>query len=828
MYYAIRFLDTALLPASSPEGYPKIIKSGIKEEPPVRNSPAITGPCGIATLLYWIGRPQLLERLFDVDGTESFRLRVHTGRDWLNDIYVKRQGRDVEIGFIVDKLWAQDAVRYKIEHEDGSPYRSGKWTPLSVTTHGTEWETDSKSVAVQSAAIAKAIWWWNYHTFPDIDVSWSGITTSEEEDLATWLLERKVRLAEEAENETSERHEDSPNEYYQDRLACRADCGEKKPSLQCTKCRVTPLLVREMIGSITKRTAALKCFRLGSSEQLRVSTEVGAPHAKNLLSVPRGSSSKHPRACVTAYEEARAALIDEDRALRRDRSQRTPEEARADQLIRDIRAAEASTIWKQEHPSIPHPFPGMEFLTGREIIVKTKLFALLSKMPKGALLHCHLDGTVNVPVLLKLALKQPALHVRVSQKLTVSSIGSVLPEFRGLPPNEFSDAPGLTDEAYEAGRWVSLRTARETFDASLGGPEGFDKWVVGAMTINPTEAYKTHNTIKKIWQKFTSTFIVSTGLIRFAPIFPEYVREFLKSSIDDGISYIEARVNFLYKYMVGADGQENVPHREWLLMFDRVLSEVKAEMKEQGREPEFIGAKIIYSTIRFITPKELEWYLEDCIALKKEFPHLIAGFDLVGDENELKPLIDYIEPLQWFRVRQKEEGVDIPFIFHAGETLGDGTPTDSNLYDAILLGTKRIGHGYSLVKHPKLVETCRQKGIAIEVCPISNEILRLTSSMPMHPLPILLNNGVPVALCSDDPSVFGNMGLTFDFFQVLVASELTGLSTLGQLARDSLEHSTLNEDEKRRAILLWEKQWNGFVSWMLEQEQNLPSQVYKN
>ena len=43
---------------------------------------------------------------------------------------------------------------------------------------------------------------------------------------------------------------------------------------------------------------------------------------------------------------------------------------------------------------------------------------------------------------------------------------------------------------------------------------------------------------------------------------------------------------------------------------------------------------------------------------------------------------------------------------------------------------------------------------------------RLTSSMPMHPLPVLLNNGVPVALGSDDPSVFGNMGLTFDFFQV--------------------------------------------------------------
>lgn len=94
-----------------------------------------------------------------------------------------------------------------------------------------------------------------------------------------------------------------------------------------------------------------------------------------------------------------------------------------------------------------------------------------------------------------------------------------------------------------------------------------------------------------------------------------------------------------------------------------------------------------------MTCEELEWYLEDCLTLKQEFPHLVAGFDLVGHEDSLHPLIYYMEPLLRFMERQKEVGVHIPFVFHAGETIEDGGPADLNLYDAILLGTKRIGHG---------------------------------------------------------------------------------------------------------------------------------------
>ena len=44
--------------------------------------------------------------------------------------------------------------------------------------------------------------------------------------------------------------------------------------------------------------------------------------------------------------------------------------------------------------------------------------------------------------------------------------------------------------------------------------------------------------------------------------------------------------------MMNAEGDETVPHREWLIVFDRVINEVKATMAQQGREDEFVGCKV--------------------------------------------------------------------------------------------------------------------------------------------------------------------------------------------------------------------------------------------
>ena len=119
-------------------------------------------------------------------------------------------------------------------------------------------------------------------------------------------------------------------------------------------------------------------------------------------------------------------------------------------------------------------------------------------MPKGGLLHAHLDATVNVHVLLQLALQYPAFHVRTPVRLAAETIGSTLPEFYPLKKCDWTNQTSLTSDNYTPGTWVSLASARATFDPNLGGPEGFDRWVTAALTVNPTEAYQTHNTTNKV------------------------------------------------------------------------------------------------------------------------------------------------------------------------------------------------------------------------------------------------------------------------------------------------------------------------------------------
>lgn len=83
-----------------------------------------------------------------------------------------------------------------------------------------------------------------------------------------------------------------------------------------------------------------------------------------------------------------------------------------------------------------------------------------------------------------------------------------------------------------------------------------------------------------------------------------------------------------------------------------------------------------------------------------------------------------------------------------------GSSVDSNLYDALLLKSKRIGHGFALAKHPYVMQQMKARGVCLELCPISNEILGLTPRVGGHTMYSLLANGVACTVSSDNGTLF--------------------------------------------------------------------------
>lgn len=155
--------------------------------------------------------------------------------------------------------------------------------------------------------------------------------------------------------------------------------------------------------------------------------------------------------------------------------------------------------------------------------------------------------------------------------------------------------------------------------------------------------------------------------------------------------------------------------------------------------PLFLGMKVIVAVRRDLSESSTNSKMEQFLNLQQKYPNFVIGFDLVGQEDTGNPLTVYIDKL-------KDISQNGRFFFHAGETNWFNAGADSNLLDAVILNTKRLGHGYSLYKHPILWEEFKKKGIAVEVCPISNQVLGLVHDLRNHPAAFYISENVPIVV----------------------------------------------------------------------------------
>ena len=83
----------------------------------------------------------------------------------------------------------------------------------------------------------------------------------------------------------------------------------------------------------------------------------------------------------------------------------------------------------------------------------------------------------------------------------------------------------------------------------------------------------------------------------------------------------------------------------------------------------------------------------------KKYTDMIIGFDMVNEED-FTPEVDFFMP-QIYEAKAKAQAMGTTFdvYLHCGES---NSRANNQLYDAILLDTKRIGHGFHLAYHPEL------------------------------------------------------------------------------------------------------------------------------
>ncbi|MGA2168204.1 MAG: adenosine deaminase [Terracidiphilus sp.] len=203
--------------------------------------------------------------------------------------------------------------------------------------------------------------------------------------------------------------------------------------------------------------------------------------------------------------------------------------------------------------------------------------------------------------------------------------------------------------------------------------------------------------------------------------------------------------------------------------------------RERGERELGLSLYWIFDAVRHFTVEEAERVFRKAAALRPQFPSII-GIGLGGDERRAGS-----EPFRALYAEAAQAGLRL--TNHAGETTGPEA-----IWEALAIGSERIGHALSAIQDPTLVQELRVRSTPLELNPTSNVRTGVCASFAEHPLRRYFDLGLLVTLNSDDPAFFGSDVAN----EYLLAHTVQGFSRveLRQLAANSIRASFLPEQAK--------------------------------
>jgi adenosine deaminase len=263
----------------------------------------------------------------------------------------------------------------------------------------------------------------------------------------------------------------------------------------------------------------------------------------------------------------------------------------------------------------------------------------------------------------------------------------------------------------------------------------------------------------KSFGAFAGMYDAACGVLQDEAPLRRLVREVVADAAADGVTWIEpAFYSPRYRARFGSD-QAAV---------EIVLDELTAAGAALG-----VGTGLIIAADRTADPAQAVALARLAVSGRD---HGVVGFGLANDEAGWPP-----EPFaEAFRIAVDGGLISAP---HGGEL--EGPASVAGCLDA--LGAHRVMHGVRAIEDPALVARLAALGTCLDVCPTSNELLGVVSSIEAHPLPALIDAGVRCSINADDPLLFGP-GILEEY---RLCRDRLGLddATLAAVARWSLEDS---------------------------------------
>jgi len=393
----------------------------------------------------------------------------------------------------------------------------------------------------------------------------------------------------------------------------------------------------------------------------------------------------------------------------------------------------------------------IDFLRDRAVY-DTPLYDFLRRMPKGADLHAHADAI--------LPMEEQVAFLADHTELVITPEWQIHYTGLGAPYGSRTMAECLSDG-------VTVEDFRKVWTVA-GVPEG-----------------------SYIWDWFEGIFTKCGAICTTPSLVQDYYIRVMRYYHAIGVEHLELRVPFF-------GSREDALARGYA--FQAALQEVRKE------DPEFTLRLVACGGKNDVWDPQFDILMQNAMAVRDNVldgdKPMVVAIDIVNDEDRSFSLSRYED-----RVREivgSHPGLKL--TLHAGESLRG---ENKEIEIALRCNIDRLGHGFNLYRYPELKEEVRQKGICVEVCPVSNAALGYCSNFAVHPADAYRRLGIPIVICSDDPAYQAHSVLIGDYLAVAVGWDLS-LEELKSLCFSSIKYSFLTPEEKSAHLASLEVKWREF------------------